>query len=108
MGGIFQFNPFKRIFAPLAKKDDQFRIKVEKKSNRTVFTPQVKSGESRFNHWERIVYIYGKFYVMELDDPSGLSEEECRLHIQGYLEQRNLERNSSKVVVEYIPVEVTN
>ena len=105
MGGIFKFNPFKRIFAPLAKKDDQFRIKVEKKFDRTVFTPQIKSGESRFNHWERIVYIYGKFYVMELDEVSSLSEEECRSHIIGYKEQRDMEKNTAKVIVEYIPVE---
>lgn len=104
MGGI-NFNPFKRIFAPLAKKDDQFRIKVEKRFDRTIYTPQVKRGDSRFNHWERIVYIYGKYYIMELDDASALSEDECRSHIQGYLKQRDLERNTARVIVEYIPVQ---
>ena len=103
---MFTKNPFRKIFRPFAKREDLYRIMVEKKFDRTIYTPQIKRGDSRFNQLESIVKIYGKYYILELNEPSGLSEEECRDHIKEYVVQRNLERNLNKIEVHYIPVEV--
>jgi hypothetical protein len=101
-------NPFKKVFKPFAKKEDLYRISVEKKFDRTIYTPQIKKGDSRFNRWERIVCVYGRYYIMELEEESKLSSDECREHIWGFQDQTAREKNMSRTITEYIPVEIKN
>lgn len=102
---FFRNNPLKKIFRPFAKREDLYRIMVEKKFDRTIYTPQIKRGDSRFNRWERITKIYGKYYIMEMESESTLTLQECKNHIDEYREQREKEMRLNSVTVEYIPVD---
>lgn len=70
----------------MSRKQYEYAIKKEILNNgRANHIPVVRQKRRIFpNNWERIVCIYGKYMLMDLDFSPSLTLEECREHIKGY------------------------
>lgn len=67
----------------------EFAIKKDiLNSGKTLFTPVCRKksllGGLMPNPWQRIVCIYDRYFLMDLDFSPELDYNECEIHVQGY------------------------
>lgn len=94
----------------MASFNHEFAIKVNKlKSGKEVYIPvyRTKSTFSKLfanNKWTRIVKLYNKYTLMELDFEPELTHEQCEEHIKGFA-QALINRESDQICkIEILPV----
>lgn len=83
----------------------KFGIKKEtRRDGITLCTPIAKE-DGMFSYWKQIQLVNNKRYQLEsIDDPSDLSEEECKAYIEGFkkqLEEKNSKEIINTEIVEY-------
>lgn len=88
----------------------EFAIKKDVLNNgKIIYTPvcreKSKLGRLFSGKWQRIVQIYERFFLMELDFIPELSYGECERHIQGYQEELMMQVQDQIATVEFHTLE---
>lgn len=85
----------------------EFAIRKEiLKSGKVRYTPVVRRKRRFFQEsWNRIVNLYGKYVLLELDFDPELTHEQCAEHLINYQRQLKEEQGHLVDIIEYDQLE---
>jgi hypothetical protein len=91
----------KRLFKKFrGDGNNKYAIQVLVKNGQATYLPVVK--ESSFgSKWTPIIKVYDLYLAMDVEKPGGLTEEECKEHIEGCKNQIAMEKAASELTISY-------
>lgn len=83
------------------KSEPKFAIQMIVKGGVATYLPVVKLGTFG-SSWLPIVKVYDKYYPLDYQKEGGLTQEECRDHIEKYKAQLAAEKKLAEFTVNYL------